>query len=124
MSYEWHPQKYNAQMRQGVVANLWRAGFLVEADAKKLCPVDKGFLRSSLITNVDERRMVARIGSGTEILESLTGSNIYYGPFVEFGTRFKPARPFLTPALEMNKREILSLLRRGLPTTRLAGGFA
>ena len=111
-------------MRKGVVANLWRAGFLVEADAKRLAPVDKGFLRSSLITRVNERRMVVRIGSSTEILESLTGSNIYYGPFVEWGTYKKPARPFLTSALEMNKREILSLIRQGLPTTRLTGGFA
>lgn len=36
----------------------------------------------------------------------VNGKEAYYAKFVEFGTRFKPARPFFFPAYRLKKRDI------------------
>lgn len=54
---------------------LGQAGLVVEAAAIKKVPVDTGILRSSIGTQVDTAKMEARIGT-----------NMEYGPYVEFGT--------------------------------------
>jgi len=66
---------------------------LVEAEAKKLCPVDTGKLRAS-ITPVIESWAAGYIGTNTE-----------YAPYVEFGTRKMAAQPFLEPAFIEGKKQ-------------------
>ena len=66
---------------------------LVEAEAKKLCPVDTGKLRAS-ITPVIESWAAGYIGTNTE-----------YAPYVEFGTRKMAAQPFLEPAFLEGKKQ-------------------
>lgn len=65
---------------------------LVEAEAKKLCPVDTGKLRASI----------------TPVIESwaagYVGTNTHYAPHVEYGTRKMDAQPFLEPAFLEGKR--------------------
>lgn len=85
-----------------------KAGLLVEGDAKRLCAVDSGRLRSSI---------------GTEVESTPTGATAFvstdteYAPYVEYGTGQKgdasvphridwagsPPRPFLRPALAFNR---------------------
>ena len=66
---------------------------LVEAKAKKLCPVDTGKLRASI----------------TPVIESwaagYVGTNTHYAPYVEYGTEKMPAQPFLEPAFLEGKRQ-------------------
>ncbi len=66
---------------------------IIEATAKKACPVDTGNLRSSI----------------TPVVESwargFVGTNVEYAPFVEYGTRHAPAQPFLEPAFLEGKRQ-------------------
>jgi len=66
---------------------------LVEAEAKKLCPVDTGKLRASI----------------TPVIESwaagYVGTNTHYAPYVEYGTRKMDAQPFLEPAFLEGKRQ-------------------
>lgn len=62
---------------------LFKAGFSVEAAAKERAPVDTGRLRFSIATEVRETR-------------ALVGSNVFYAPFVEFGTR-----PHMPPVAAM-----------------------
>ncbi len=73
-----------------VVKDLARRAIQVEATAIRLCPVDTGRLRSSITHElaVDDRGLLARVGT-----------NVEYAIFVEFGTRFAPAQPYLRPAL-------------------------
>ena len=60
--------------------------------AKKLCPVDTGRLRQS-------------IGHSTGDREAVVGTNVEYAEFVELGTRYQHAQPYLKPALaELNDR--------------------
>lgn len=62
----------------------------VQNGAKRLCPVDTGRLRSSIVYEVAAtgRTITARIGT-----------NVEYAGYVEFGTRHMRARPYLRPAL-------------------------
>ena len=58
--------------------------------AKYLVPVDTGRLRASIT-------FVMGTLDGLPVAE--IGSNVEYAPFVEFGTRFMAAQPYLIPAL-------------------------
>ncbi len=61
-------------------------GGTAENYAKKLCPVDTGRLRAS-------------IGHSTGDREAVVGTNVEYAEFVELGTRYQHAQPYLKPAL-------------------------
>jgi HK97 gp10 family phage protein len=97
-----------------------RSAINIEREAKNLCPVDFGILRSSIEKTVDA-------SDAGRILSAEVGTNVEYAPFVEFGTgsgvsipagqeefamQFKgktgrkrnyPARPFLFPAWEQER---------------------
>lgn len=86
---------------QGPTArDLMRRAIRVHSKAVSLCPVGTpestgipgyvgGTLRSSLTWEI-----VAEQG-----LSAKVGTNVFYGPFVELGTRFMRAQPYLRPAL-------------------------
>lgn len=70
---------------------LARAAVKVESAAIRLCPVDTGRLRSSI------SHELAQDGKG---LLALVGTNVEYAIYVELGTRFSRAQPYLRPALK------------------------
>jgi len=99
----------------------------IESNAKKAVPVDTGVLQSSIKTE--------KLGS----LGRAVHTNVEYAPYVEFGTREKvnttisgvdysevaiqfkksdggpggfPPRPYLFPAFEKEKKELLKSLRK------------
>lgn len=61
----------------------------VEAIAKSFCPVDTGYLRSSIHTVLDPSSVRATIGPSAE-----------YAPFVEWGTHRQAPQAFMGPALD------------------------
>ena len=65
----------------------------IERDAKLNAPVDTGMLRASITST----------GSGSEYE---IGTNLEYAPFVEFGTRYMAAQPFLFPAFEKGVKDL------------------
>ncbi len=74
------------------------AARLVEADAKRLCPVDTGTLRASIHT--------VKLADA----KYAVGSNVEYALYQERGTHKMPAQPYLRPALENNQAEIQALI--------------
>ena len=74
-----------AQLKATVL--VAKAAHDVEAVAKSFCPVDTGFLRSSI--GVDLQGASAVIGPTAE-----------YGPYVEFGTSRQAPAAFMGPALD------------------------
>lgn len=61
--------------------------YKIERDAKQNAPVDTGYLRNSIQTEIEDDGYYARIFTATE-----------YASFVEFGTSKQHAHPFLFPA--------------------------
>ena len=107
---------------EAIAQGLQQACIIVADAAKEKCPVDDGQLRQSITFQVDKKK-----------LEGVIGSNVEYAPYVEVGTgifstkgngrktpwRYKDAKgdwhttsgmkaqPFLEPAAEENKQEIV-----------------
>jgi HK97 gp10 family phage protein len=73
-----------------VAKDLTKRAIRVDRAAKNGCPVDTGRLRSSITWEV------ARDGQG---LVALIGTNVDYAIYVELGTRYMRAQPYLRPAL-------------------------
>lgn len=80
-------QKFDSAMQECVHKQLtdWTAN--VKALAEQLAPIRTGRLRSSIYAKIQE--WVAEIGAEAA-----------YALFVELGTRYALARPFLFPALK------------------------
>lgn len=62
------------------------AGILTEGEAKQNCPVDTGYLKSSIAYHK------------IDTLSCTVGTPVKYAPYVEFGTSKMSAHPFLFPA--------------------------
>lgn len=71
--------------------DLARFGIRVQNEARQRCPVDTGRLRASIQTSG-----VQHDGRGAYIE---VGTNVGYAGFVEFGTRYMRAQPYMRPAL-------------------------
>lgn len=77
-----------------------KTAFDIEAHAKILVPVDTGFLKSSI--------QVRRISD----LESLVTVGAEYGIYVELGTRFQAAQPYLAPAVTASRHAFESAMNQ------------
>jgi len=78
---------------------MQRMVLTVEANAKRVTPVDTGTLRRSLYSKVETSE------------RGLVGSNVMYARFVHDGTRKMAARPFLAQGLEASRDTIDQLMR-------------
>jgi HK97 gp10 family phage protein len=85
------------------VAEVQKATYRVEADAKALTPVKTGALRRSI-------HSVFENGG----LRGVVGPSVLYGKYVEFGTRRMGARPYMRPAAEKNLPAFLSAVKSAL----------
>ena len=86
---------------KGVVAfQLNSAARSVEVLGRELAPVDTGFMRDH-ITQTET--------ASDESLRAVTESEADYSVYVEYGTVNAPSQPFMTPAFESAKRQLLSL---------------
>ena len=114
----------------GLLNGLQKACALVETEAKKKAPKDKGDLRRSITSEVYEN---------SDTLEGKVFTPLEYAPYVEYGTGLfaesggrkdvpwhykddkgewhstsgQPPQPFMRPALDENREEILRLIKGG-----------
>lgn len=71
----------------------------VEREAKINAPVDSGILRAS-ITN-------EKIEEGYEVF-----TNVEYAQFIEYGTKYQAAQPFLGPALDVATKDLAKRIEK------------
>jgi HK97 gp10 family phage protein len=68
----------------------------IRNDARRDVPVDTGKLRDSI-----------EAAPGPSGLSGIVGTfGVHYAPFVEHGTSKRPARPFMLPAAERERRRL------------------
>lgn len=85
-----------------VVSSLIRkAVFDTEALAKLQVPVRTGALKNSLATSLDVRG---------DVIVGEVGTNLHYAAYIEFGTRTSPAQPYLTPAFDRVRGNLVGTL--------------
>lgn len=79
----------------------------IEADAKRLAPVDTGTLRRSIATDIQEEGWKAEVGT-----------NLEYAALVEFGTSKTEAQPYMTPVFQKYKEhfssDMMQTMKKGL----------
>lgn len=80
--------KYNDEIQDKIKQVLADGGIQIQREAQSRAPVRTGTLRASIECKPD----------GLQV-EVIAGTN--YASFVEFGTLFMEAQPFLTPAFEL-----------------------
>jgi HK97 gp10 family phage protein len=90
-----------AAVQRRVQAVIVRYALRIEELAKRAAPVDTGFLRSSIHT------VLGRLSA-----EVIAGAS--YAVFVELGTRFTRAQPFLFPALESVRADFYRELKAAI----------
>ncbi len=73
----------------------------IERRGKEKVPVDTGATRNSIQPEFRDNGLSARIGPST-----------WYAPFLEFGTRFRAARPFMLPALEAERASFIKAVQQ------------
>lgn len=86
----------------------------IQTDAKKNAPLDTGKLRQSISTS---RPIQGGKDSKIWIIQANGTGLAPYAAFVEFGTRFMRAQPFLYPAFFKNRAEFISNLEDLLKKT-------
>lgn len=86
-------------MQEAVKKSLKQAAILTKEEATRNCPVDTGFLRSSLYYRVAD-------------FSYTVGVKASYGGYVEFGTRYMMAQPYLRPAFIFVTRTITSAMSK------------
>lgn len=91
-----------AAIRLRTEADLSRLGLIVQNEARKLCPVDTGRLRSSI------QHQPGRDARGPYVD---VGTNVEYAPFVEYGTSRTWAQPYMRPALLLASRRWVELAK-------------
>ena len=90
-------QRLDASMQREVHGYLVGWAEAIESEAQKLVPVRTGYLRSTIYAKVKE--WVAEIGADAS-----------YALFVEFGTRYMQAHPFMQPAIQSHLPELESII--------------
>ena len=93
--------KLNGEMKERAQTAITRAVIDVQREAKKTVAVDTGRLRSSIRFEVREDGLAGEVFT-----------DVFYGPFVEFGTVHFAARPFLFPALLKAQSRLVKELKR------------
>lgn len=91
-----HIKNYPAVFGRVQDAFLSDAAKVVEGDAKLRAPVRTGNLRSSITGRVAGE-------------QAIIGTNVEYAPYMEYGTKVTKAQPYLRPALDANKNNLLKL---------------
>ena len=85
--------------KEAVMSGIEKGCLRVERDAKinltKNDSVISGILRASITHKLDPSTLSATVGS-----------NVEYAPYVELGTQYQGAKPYLYPALRDNRDNI------------------
>jgi HK97 gp10 family phage protein len=92
-----------AAIHKIAVAEVQKAAYRIEADAKSKVAVDTGTLRRSIHTVMSNGGLTGTVGP-----------SVLYGKFVEFGTRRMGARPYMRPAAEKQLPAFAAAMRAAL----------
>jgi HK97 gp10 family phage protein len=103
-------QRLDSGMQRYVHRQLTRWAADVKALARRIVPVRTGHLRSSIYAKI--QGWVAEIGAEAT-----------YAIFVEFGTRYMRARPYLYPAIQRYLPQLEGIISEAIESAKREAGF-
>ena len=89
-----HPRLFVQEFNKAI----YKAGFKIQAESKKVTPVDTGRLRASISTD-------------TGFLQAIISPHTDYAIYVHEGTRYMRKRPFMEKGLKSSERFILNTFK-------------
>ena len=102
--------RFDAEMQRQLSEQLAQWAENVKAEAARLVPVRTGYLRSSIYARTQEWQ--------TEI-----GAEAAYAVYVEFGTCYARARPFIQPAVQAHLPELERVFLAALDLAKAEAGL-
>lgn len=117
----WSPDIITSEIEKTAMDRLEKAGGYVQLQAILKCPVGadvpKGKGKWSGRKKGDLRRTirVVRLDGDPKLNIRVYAGNkeVYYAPFVEYGTVKMPAKPFMRPAINGAGAEIMAIMENG-----------
>ena len=103
-------EKLDSAMQRQIHEQLAKWAANVKDAAKQLAPVRTGYLRSSLYAEI--QGWTAKIGAEAS-----------YAGFVEFGTRYMQARPYIYPALQRRLPQLEQIILEALDAAKREAGL-
>ena len=103
-------EKLDSAMQRQIHEQLAKWAVNVKDAAKQLAPVRTGYLRSSLYAEI--QGWTAKIGAEAS-----------YAGFVEFGTRYMQARPYIYPALQRHLPQLEQIILEALDAAKREAGL-
>lgn len=103
-------RRFPDKAKQHVVREVERSSAKILATAQSFVPVDTGALRANLSRSLQQQGLLAKVG----IIGARAKRKVYYAGWVEFGTSQRGARPYLRPAIELNRKAILTGMSNAL----------
>lgn len=103
-------ERFDSGMQRHVYRGLHSFATDIKHTARKLVPVRTGYLRSTIYSKI--REWVAEIGAEAP-----------YAMFVELGTRYMRARPYLFPAVQQHLPRLEQIIREALEVAKAEAGL-
>jgi len=103
-------QQLNAALQREVHSYLANWAEAIKAEAQKIVPIRTGYLQSTIYSTV--KQWVAEIGADAT-----------YALFVEFGTRYMQAHPFLQPAIQAHLPDLESVIISAIEQAKVEVGL-
>ncbi len=103
-------ERFDSGMQRHVHQQLASWAEDVEALAKQLVPVRTGYLRNSIYARI--QGWVAEVGAEAT-----------YACWVEFGTRYVRARPYLFPAIQEHLPRLEQIICEAIDAAKLEAGL-
>jgi HK97 gp10 family phage protein len=103
-------QQFDSALQKQVHEQLEKWAMEVKGYARSLAPVRTGHLRSSIYAKINN--WVAEIGAEAT-----------YALFVEFGTRYIQARPYLYPAIQEHLPRLEQIICEAIDEAKVEAGL-
>jgi len=103
-------QRFDSGMQRQVHRQLASWATDVKASARKLVPVRTGYLQSNIYAKISE--WVAEIGADAA-----------YALFVELGTKYMQAQPYLQPAIQEYLPQLESIITSAIEQAKAEAGL-
>ncbi len=100
--------KIGLTLERAIARGVEAGALQVMADAKLLVPKVTGTLQRSITYTPPEEV--------NGVVESTVGTNVVYGPMVEFGSGKRQPKPYLSRSLEQNINTIRALIAESIRT--------
>lgn len=102
--------KLDLKTRGNIMRRALTAGATpIVAEARRLAPADKGNLRKGI------NKKLRRAKGANDFVSSIDigfRAEVFYGQFLELGTRFMAARPMLRPAMDAAKHKAIAAFKK------------